>query len=66
MIESKASMQFQSKLFEVSTWLGLVWLDSRLGSAQVCLAEFQLGSSSFFVENESLGSASKARNHLHH
>ena len=45
MLKSKASMQSQYQLFKVSTRLGLVWLQSHLGS------------DSFSSENESLVSA---------
>ena len=53
MLKSKASMQ--SQLPNVSTRLGLVWLESHLDS-----------SSLFFSENESLYSALKTRYYLHH
>ena len=47
-VKSKASLRSPSQLPKVSTRLGLVWLESHLGSG------------SFFSENESLGSASKS------
>ena len=48
---------------KVSIRLGLVWLESRLGSGSFFPENESLGSTS---KTKSLGSASKAWHHLHH